>query len=107
MLCSHLLYDQPWVRSVDEKLTLQRLLSCTVNSTKSFCIVLAAEHLLQRDFLSLLPSELRLRILQNLDARDLCAVEGVCQAWNHICHAHGSELWGRLCALNGWDPQVG
>lgn len=65
-----------------------------------------AGHLLQRDFLRLLPPELCLRILSHLDARDLCHVEAVCTSWRSLAHAHGAELWGRQCALSGWDPQV-
>jgi hypothetical protein len=65
-----------------------------------------AGHLLQRDFLSLLPPELCLRILSYLGARELCRVETVCKSWRRLTHAHDAELWGRLCANSGWDPQV-
>ena len=61
---------------------------------------------MQRDFLSLLPQELNTRVLSYLDARDLCHVEEVCRAWSQIVDANGPYLWGRLCAVNGWDPKV-
>ncbi|ORZ07307.1 WD40-repeat-containing domain protein [Lobosporangium transversale] len=51
--------------------------------------------LLRIDFLTILPTEITLRILSYLDAKSLCHAAQVCKAWRRL--ADDDVVWHRMC----------
>ncbi|CAI4221593.1 unnamed protein product [Auanema sp. JU1783] len=54
--------------------------------------------MLQRDFISHLPSQLAVMILQNLDAKSLSSCEAVCSNWRSVLAV--GQLWRKLIERN-------
>lgn len=50
---------------------------------------------LQRDFISLLPRELALKVLSNLDPKDLLRAAQTCRSWRFLCD--DNLLWKEKC----------
>ena len=53
----------------------------------------------QRDFISLLPRELALTVLANLNPKDLMSCAQTCKTWRHL--ADDNLLWSRKCKQEG------
>ncbi|KAF9209507.1 hypothetical protein BGZ49_003621 [Haplosporangium sp. Z 27] len=53
------------------------------------------EELQQIDFLTILPTEIALRILSHLDATSLCHAAQVCKSWRRL--ADDDVIWHRMC----------
>ncbi len=80
-----------------------------VTALKSLIFICSTEQLshlhglivpqLQRDFISLLPVELSLHILQHLETKDLLIAAQTCRKWSLLCE--NNSLWRKKCQDEG------